>query len=705
MSAIALSLRLLNDSPILMKKLFSGRLVFGILGLLLVVSRSSAVGVARNWTNSLGGNWFDPSGWSPNGVPTNGDAVTITNVGTYTVLVATGVVAAADITVGGASGKQTFLYGSTAAFSKLAMTNSFVQANGVLLVTNLGITGSLTVKPGGELRLDSAGIQLYAFALTNQGTVTWSNGTLAVGGSNSEFTYVTNSGLFQILADFNLNRGGGGRSTIYNSGTLRKQGGTGITTIFGMDIVNSPSGVVDTLSGTLKLSPNPQTNFLAGSFTATAPGVIQFVDTEADAGATASGTGQFLFTSGSFLLQTNTITNLKFTGGDVYVTGTTTFQQAGAITNLTLDGANLRGTNRIAGTVTMNIGNVSGQQTVLPGGQLLLSAGGSQLYSCALFNQGTVVWSGGGISVGTTTISNGGTWTMTGNAALTFGGGAPAYFTNAGTIQKTGGTGASDLSGVILINLASGIIAANTGTLTLPVNYTNAAGEMRLNGGTLNTGAGTLGMTGGTLDGSGTVAIAAAFDGGTVSPGPGAGLMIFKSGLTLGTNVTLSLDGTGTTPGVTYDQLSVTGAVAISNCTLQVTSLPNVPVGTTFAIITNATASATTGNFNGLAENASLTISGQPFRVHYSGGNGNDVVLVRDSGTSVGALLSSGGRSNKTFRVTGAGNGSTIYTIQASTNFLQWTNVGFATGDVGGNFISADTNAVNYLYRFYRTTN
>jgi len=71
----------------------------------------------------------------------------------------------------------------------------------------------------------------------------------------------------------------------------------------------------------------------------------------------------------------------------------------------------------------------------------------------------------------------------------------------------------------------------------------------------------------------------------------------------------------------------------------------------------------------------------------------------------VGPLLSSGGRSNQTFRVTGAGNGSTIYTIQASTNFLQWTNVGFATGDVGGNFIFADTNAVNYLYRFYRTTN
>jgi hypothetical protein len=475
-----------------------------------------------------------------------------------------------------------------------------------------------------------------------------------------------------------------------------------------MDLINLPSGLVDCLSGTLQFSPF-QTNALSGSFTATTPGLIKFNGNVTDSGATASGSGAIQFFSGTFYLRTNAIPNLKFIGGDVYVTGTTTFQQAGAITNLTLDGANLRGTNRIAGTVTMNAGNLLDTVIVQPTGQLLLpSAAGCQLYGCNLVNQGTVNWSGNSIAVGATpgtVISNGGTWTMTGDAAFNFGGGQTAYFTNAGTVQKTGGTGTSDFLGLTFVNLPSGMVLATAGTLKLPNNYTNAAGILRLNGGTI-TDFGTLGMTGGTLDGSGTIGSAAVFDGGTISPGPSPNLMRFTSSLTLGTNCILAVDGSGTVPGVSYDQLSVTGAVAISNCTLQVASLPSVPVGTSFIIISNTTGSATTGSFNGLAENTQLTISGQPFRIHYAGGSGNDVVLVRDSGgVATGPQLSSGGYTNKTFRLLGVGGGSTIYTIQASTNFSQWTNIGNATGDISGNFNFTDTNAANFIRRFYRTTN
>jgi fibronectin-binding autotransporter adhesin len=665
--------------------------------------------VVRNWTNSLGGNWFDPLGWSPNGSPSSGEAATITNIGTYTVIISTGVVATATITIGGASGKQTLIYGSAAAFTKLALTNSVVQTNGILTVTNAGVFGAVTVKAGGELRLDSAGLQIYNFAITNEGTFTWSNGSLNVGGSNSEITYLTNTGLWQITGDFDMNYGGGGRSLIYNAGTIRKLNGTGTTIIGGVDLINLPSGTVDVLSGTLQFS-GYQTNFLGGLFTATSPGLIKFAGTDTDSGGTASGTGQFQFVNGTFYLRTNTIPNLKFVSGNVYPT--TTFQQAGAITNLTLDGSNLRGTNKIAGTVTVNSGNLMDQITVQSGGQLLLAAPGSgtQLYYCNLINQGTVICSGSGASLavgGTpfTIISNGGAWTITSDASFSYGFSGAAVFTNAGTVQKTGGAGTSSFLNFPFVNAPSGIIRAASGTLQMPASYTNAAGEMQLAGGTLTAPA-NLGMTGGTLDGSGTIGVTAIFDGGTVSPGSGAGAMAFKSGLTLGTNIILALDGSGTVPGVSYDQLSVTGAVAISNCTLQVTSLPSVPVGTTFVIITNTTANPTTGTFNGLPENAPLTISGQPFRVHYSGGNGNDVVLVRDSGgVATGPQLSSGGIINKNFQLLGAGSGSTIYTIQGSTNLIQWTNVGLATGDVSGNFNFVDTNASNFLHRFYRTTN
>jgi hypothetical protein len=139
---------------------------------------------------------------------------------------------------------------------------------------------------------------------------------------------------------------------------------------------------------------------------------------------------------------------------------------------------------------------------------------------------------------------------------------------------------------------------------------------------------------------------------------------------------------------------------------LQVTSLPSVPAGTTFVIITNDGVDAVQGTFNGLAENAQITVSGQPFRIHYAGGTGNDVTLVRDAGSVVtGPQLSSGPYSNGTFQLLGAGGASTIYTIQATTNLIQWTNIGSATGDVSGNFNIIDTNASKFRYRFYRTTN
>jgi hypothetical protein len=430
-----------------------------------------------------------------------------------------------------------------------------------------------------------------------------------------------------------------------------------------------------------------------------------FTGNQTDAGGTASGSGIVLFSSGSFYLRTNPIPQLKLAGGDVYVVGNS-FQQAGAITNLTLEGAQLRGTNRVAGTLTVNAGNVLDTLTVLPSGQLLLAAqGGSLLYSLDLRNQGTVAWSGGPLSVGgtpPTIVSNGGTWTMTSDASMNFGGGNAPYFTNYGIVQKTAGSGITSLGGISFLNQASGVVSVSTGTLWMPNNYTNTAGTLRLNGGTLAS-AGTLGMTGGQLDGSGTIGVDSVFDGGVISPGPGPGLLQFNSALTLGSNATLIIDATGTIPGTQYDQLSVGGALVLKDSMLQITSLPTVPIGTSFVIISNSGAGAVVGRFKGLADNSLLTIGGQLFRIHYSGGSGNDVVLARTSLN--GPQLFSGGYTNNAFRLIGAGSGSAIYIIQTTTNFVQWADVATATADPAGNFSFTDTNAAKFRYRFYRTGN
>ena len=689
-----------------MKRLFAARAFLSAILLLLLGTGASHAGSLINWTNTSGGNWFEPLNWSTHSVPTNGDAATITNNGTYTVYAPTGTVTCTVFTIGGGSGKQTFIYGTPTA-GALFLTNSAVQNNGVLVLTNGGAYGMLLVKQGGELQFNSqSSMQLYNFAITNLGTMTWSNGNLTVGGNNNQSTYITNNGIWQIMGDFSIGSGGGNPSVVANSGLIKKMAGSG-TLIFGMDVVNLPSGTVDCASGTLRLAPN-STNFLSYSFVAEAGTTMLYTGYESDGvGAVLSGGGVHQFTFGSFYFRTNPIPNLDLVSGDLYIIGTTTFQNAGSITNLTLDGSVLHGNNRISGSLTVKAGNMVDQMTVLPTGQLNLAmTAGTQFYGLNLYNQGTVNWSSGSIAVGGTIISNGGTWTITGDNPMNNGGGT-ATMTNSGTIQKTAGTGTSTVDGVTLFNQASGIVRVASGSLQMPYSYTNLAGQIQLAGGTLVEGfLSTNCMTGGTLNGSGTIGAPAVYDGGTVAPGPGSALMAFKFGLTLGTNCILSLDGTGTVPGVSYDQLSVTGAVAISNCTLQVTSLPSVPVGTTFVIITNTTANPTTGNFNGLPENAPLTISGQPFRIHYAGGSGNDVVLVRDSGgVATGPQLSSGGYTNKTFKLLGVGSTATIYTIEASTNLVQWTGIGNATGDVSGNFFFTDTNASNYLRRFYRTTN
>ncbi|MFO1513575.1 MAG: hypothetical protein U1F83_11770 [Verrucomicrobiota bacterium] len=113
---------------------------------------------------------------------------------------------------------------------------------------------------------------------------------------------------------------------------------------------------------------------------------------------------------------------MRLFGGEIYVVANS-FQESGAITNLTLEGSQLRGTNRIgSGALTINSGGVDGQLTVLPVGQLNFpTAANKNVYSLFLVNQGTINWSGGNLlggSTPTTVVSNGGSWQITGDASL-----------------------------------------------------------------------------------------------------------------------------------------------------------------------------------------------------------------------------------------------------------------------------------------------
>src|SRR6185295_16301163 len=85
---------------------------------------------------------------------------------------------------------------------------------------------------------------------------------------------------------------------------------------------------------------------------------------------------------------------LQLTGGTVVLLAD--FQGGGAITNLTLDGATLNGTNAITGVLRWRSGTIGGVLTVENGGQFLIEGTGAKTLSATTTNRGTMQLSGTG---------------------------------------------------------------------------------------------------------------------------------------------------------------------------------------------------------------------------------------------------------------------------------------------------------------------
>jgi fibronectin-binding autotransporter adhesin len=133
---------------------------------------------------------------------------------------------------------------------------------------------------------------------------------------------------------------------------------------------------------------------------------------------------------------------------------------------------------------------------------------------------------------------------------------------------------------------------------------------------------------GGILGGSGTTGDINAQSGSTLASGNSPGCL--NSGnLTLVSGSTFEEQIAGNTVCSEYDQVKVTGTVTLGNATLSTLLLNGFKptAGKTFIIIDNDGADAVTGTFTGLAEGATFSVSGYVFKISYTGGDGNDVVL------------------------------------------------------------------------------
>jgi hypothetical protein len=298
----------------------------------------------------------------------------------------------------------------------------FQWLSGALVGSGAGITntGFITITGDADVRIGST--------LINSGTIVQSGDkSLLFGGSTK---LINNAGAVYDLAgdgDFGQSGIGGGFAPFFqNDGTFRKSAGSDVSILDGDQLVNSAAGVIDLLSGRLKLATNSA--WTGGTINAAANAVFEIgADLRVDGTLTGSGAGHVELTASLTTLGAGTTLNFP---GDFFQ------WLSGRIS---------------AGPVLTNVGtmNLSGPL-------------GKSFDRANLVNTGNVVISGaGGLSVDATiTNQPGGIIELQGAVKL-----AEGTITNSGMIIKTGAGDAVIDSN--LVNTATGVIDVEADQLTL----------------------------------------------------------------------------------------------------------------------------------------------------------------------------------------------------------------------------------------------
>ncbi len=505
------------------------------------------------WTGAVSQDWFTPSNWVPNNIPGALDNVTLANGGTINLL--------NNVSINNLN----LVNGTLAGASQLTVTNTAFISGGTM-------SGYLNIPTNGVLAVGNS-FNLSGGTLINGGTVLWTNGSMY----GNPATVVTNNGLW--LAEVPYTMGFGQGAIFANNGTFRLTNTSGTVSLNSLLFVNK--GLVDAEAGAINFSDG---GALTGTYNSAANAAINFSGGTFTLGAlpALTGLGAFEFTGGTLTIANNPAPALQLIAGTVELGPV--FQNAGAITNLTLVGSTLSGTYTLDGQMNWSAGSLNGQLTIAPTGVWTLSSGNNKfLNSSTVINNGQVIWTGGYIyGDSATLITNNGPWLVQCDQTMTFGNGSSAFVNN-NTFLKTAGTGTTSLNNLLFVN--NGMVEASSGAISFGAGgvmagtYNAAAGaSIYFANGTFTlaaeptfAGGGTFAFTGGQMSVETNLPSALLIDGGnlTLSPSFQSGgkiINLTNDGATLSGNYTV-------TGAMTWLSGNVNGSLTIAtNATLTITA-------------------------------------------------------------------------------------------------------------------------------------
>jgi hypothetical protein len=245
-----------------------------------------------------------------------------------------------------------------------------------------------------------------------------------------------------------------------------------------------------------------------------------------------------------------------------------------------------------------------------------------------LNNAKTATWTGVEFLMLNGSVFNnktGATWNHQGDTVIAFNGGTEPTFNNAGTFEKTSGTGSGGGVSNITFN-NSGTVIAKVGTLLLGNKFTQTKGSTLLEGGNISmSGSATLTEQGGSVLGSGTITGGLTNTAGLVSPSllsphvttgalavSGTGLGYYTQGA--GGTVLFNIAGSGAGK---FDQLNLAGVATLSGTISPCLINGFKPaIGTTFPLMSYA---SETGSFSAVQFGWSVALGATSAVATYNG--------------------------------------------------------------------------------------